>query len=298
MTTSLFVAQSASETKVGVLLSRLEERFAEAGVDAPGLDAQFILAMVLGCGAAHLHAHPEKVVPAEALARVEALARRRIKREPMAYIVGEREFWSMPFLVSSDVLIPRPDSELLVERAVALLGARRESRSRILDLGSGSGAVGLASGSELPEAQITLLDVCPRTLEVAKRNTERFGLESRTRLVASDLFHALAGGEKFDVIASNPPYVASGELDGLMPEVSSFEPRVALDGGADGMDLIRRIIEEAPSWLTRRGFLLVEMDPRQMEKAEAVAGRRENYCEVKRRKDLAGRERVLELQRK
>ena len=296
MTTSLFPARSESERSVGALLSCLGARFAKAGVDAPGLDAQLILAMVSGCGAAHLHAHPERVVPMEALARTEALARRRIKREPMAYIMGEREFWSMPFLVSSDVLIPRPDSELLVERAVALLGKEREAR--VLDLGSGSGAVGLATGSELPEAQITLLDVCPKALEVAKRNAERFGLGGRTRFLASDLFQALAGGEKFDLIAANPPYVASGELDGLMPEVSAFEPRIALDGGADGMDLIRRIIGEAPSWLARGGFLLVEMDPRQMEEAEALAGRGENYRTARRHKDFAGRDRVLELQRK
>lgn len=294
MTTSLPAAQSESESKVSGLLSRLEEQFTEAGVDSPDLDAQLILAVVLGCDRAHLHAHPEKAVPHEAVARVEALAQRRTAREPMAYILGEREFWSMPFLVSPDVLIPRPDSELLVERAVALL--REKGESRILDAGCGSGAVGLAIASELTETRVTLLDLCPKALAVARRNAEKFGLANRTRFLVSDLFQALGGGEEFDLIVSNPPYVATGELDGLMPEVSSFEPRLALDGGADGMDLIRRVIEEAPAYLARGGSLLSEMDPRQMAEAEAVSEEQGNYHSARRHKDLAGRERVLELE--
>ncbi len=294
MTTSPPAAQSESESKVCALLSRLEKRFADAGVDSPGLDARLILAMVLGCDRVHLHAYPEKVVPHEALAKAEALARRREAREPMAYILGEREFWSMSFSVSPDVLIPRPESELLVERAVALL--REKGESRILDVGCGSGAVGLAVASELTEAHVTLLDLCPKALEVARRNAEKFGLNGRTRLVASDLFQELAEGEEFDLIVSNPPYVATGELDGLMPEISSFEPRIALDGGADGMDLIRCIIEKAPAYLAHGGSLLIEMDPRQMAEAEDFSQRRGNFHATRRHKDLAGRERVLELQ--
>lgn len=295
MTTSPPWAQSGTGTKVCALLSCLEERFADAGVESPGLDARLILAMVLGCEGAHLHAHPEKVVSAEELARVGSLARRRMAREPMAYILGEREFWSTSFLVSPDVLIPRPESELLVERAVALAGDGRESG--VLDLCAGSGAVGLAIASELTEARVTLLDACPKALAVARRNAERLGFESRTSLLASNLFEALAKGEGFDLIASNPPYVATGELGGLMPEVSSFEPRLALDGGADGMDCIRRIIEEAPGYLARGGFLLIEMDPRQMAEAEALSVQRGSYRAARRHKDLAGRERVLELKR-
>lgn len=295
MTTSPPAAQNESRTKVCALLSCLEERFTEAGVDAPGLDAGLILSLVLGCDRAHLHAHPEKVVSAEAHVRVEALARRRAAREPMAYILGEREFWSMSFSVSPDVLIPRPESELLVERTVALSGEGRNSR--VLDLCAGSGAVGLAVASELSESSVTLLDLCPKALEVARRNAEKFDLSARTRFLASDLFNALAEDEEYDLIASNPPYVASGELDGLMPEVSSFEPRLALDGGADGMDFIRRIIGEAPSYLARGGHLLIEMDPRQMAEAEAVSEEQGNYHSARRHKDLAGRVRVLELKR-
>ena len=294
MTTSPPAAQSESESKVCALLSRLEKRFADAGVDSPGLDARLILAMVLGCDRVHLHAYPEKVVPHEALAKAEALARRREAREPMAYILGEREFWSMSFSVSPDVLIPRPESELLVERAVALL--REKGESGILDVGCGSGAVGLAVASELTEACVTLLDLCPKALEVARRNAIKFGLANRTRYLVSDLFDALAEGEEFDLIVSNPPYVATGELDGLMPEISSFEPRIALDGGADGMDLIRRIIEKAPEYLAHGGSLLIEMDPRQMAEAEDFSQRRGNFHATRRHKDLAGRERVLELQ--
>ena len=295
MTTSPPATQSESETRVCILLSRLEKQFAEAGVDSPRLDAGLVLAMALGCDRGHLHAHPEKLVPADAFATAEALAQRRIGREPMAYILGEREFWSMSFLISSDVLIPRPESELLVDRAVALLGRREESE--ILDLCAGSGAVGMAILRELPQAQVTLLDVCPKALVVARRNAEKFALESRTRLIASDLLQALDCGKEFDLIVSNPPYVASGELDGLMPEVSLYEPRLALDGGADGMDLIRRIIGEAPVYLGRGGFLLIEMDPRQMAEAESFSEQIGNYRAARRHQDLAGHERVLQLKR-
>ena len=294
MTTSPPAARSESRTRVCALLSCLEERLAGAGVDSPGLDARLILAVVLGCDRAHLHAHPEKMVVPEELARVESLAQRRMAREPMAYIMGEREFWSMSLLVSPGVLIPRPETELLVERAVALLG--KKGQSRILDLCAGSGAVGLAVASELPKARVTLLDLCSKALGVARRNAERLGFGSRTGLLVSDLFGALAKGDEFDLIASNPPYVATGELDGLMPEVSSFEPRIALDGGADGMCLIRRIIEEAPAYLARGGFLLIEMDPRQMAEAEALSEEQGSYRSARRHNDLAGRERVLELQ--
>ncbi len=295
MSASRFPAEGESETTVAALVSRLRAQFAQAGVDAPGRDARLILAAVLGCDGARLHAHPERAVPADALRRTEALALRRIRREPMAYIMGEREFWSMPFLVSPDVLIPRPESELLVERAVALLGGRRAPG--VLDLGAGSGAVGLAIGRELPGASVTLADVCPRALRMAKRNARRFGLEGRTAFLASDLLSAIVEGETFDLIASNPPYVGSKEADGLMPEVSAHEPRLALDGGADGMACIRRIIAQAPSRLGRGGFLLLEMDPGQMAESRELSERCGKYSEAKPHPDLAGRDRVLELRR-
>ncbi len=295
MTTSPPAAQNESQTSVSALLSCLEERFAAAGVDSPGLDARLILAVVLGCDRAHLHAHPESVVTADALARVEALAQRRSTREPMSYILGKREFWSMSLSVSPDVLIPRPESELLVERALALAGCGREIR--VLDLCAGSGAVGLAIASEWTEVKLTLLDVSSKALGVARRNAERFALESRTRFLVSDLFDSLCEGEEFELIAANPPYVATNELESLMPEVSSFEPRLALDGGADGMDFIRRIIGEAPEFLPSGGCLLIEMDPRQMAKAVAVSKEQGSYNAVRCHIDLAGRERVLELMR-
>jgi len=301
MTPPASAARGASEATAGALLSRLRERLAAAGADAPALDARLILERALGRRGAHLHAHPEKAVSASALARAEALARRRIAREPMAYIAGEKEFWSMPFLVSPDALIPRPESELLVERARAVLRGKRTPRA--LDLGAGSGAVGLAIARELPGASVFLLDVCPKALGLAGRNVRRLGLAGRTRLLASDLFGGLAGGRgsargaRFDLIASNPPYVRTGELERLPPEISSFEPRLALDGGADGMRLIRRIIEEAPARLARGGFLLVEMAPDQMAEAVDLSAERGDYSGAARRRDLAGRERVLELQR-
>ncbi len=295
MRDSHLAAESAPRQRVGALVSRLQARLREAGLDAPDLDAQLILATVLRRDRAYIHAHPEKIVSDQMCARAEALTRRRISREPMAYILGEKEFWSMPFLVSPDVLIPRPDSELLVARAAALLRKRREPR--ILDVGAGTGAVGLAIGRELPEARITLLDVSLRVLRMAKRNTERFGLGGRTTFLASDLLQAVAEGEKFDLIASNPPYVESKEVDCLMPEVSWFEPRIALDGGVDGMNCIRRIIAEAPLRLAGGGFLLLEMAPEKMAEAIDLSEKRGNYSSAKRFQDIAGRDRVLELRR-
>ncbi len=276
----------------GEAAARLRRRFAAAGVESPASDAEALLCWALAWERARLHAHPEAPVPEEASARLEEAARRREGREPLAYILGEREFWSLPFRVGPGVLIPRPETELLVERAAALLGGR--GPVRVLDLGAGCAAVAVALARELPGCRVTATDVSERALALARENARLNGVEDRVEFLRADLFEGLPAGERFEAVVSNPPYVCSAAIGGLMPEVARHEPREALDGGPDGMRLLRAIVQGAPARLWPRGILLLEMAPEQAPGCAEELRRTGAFGEPLLRRDLAGRERVLE----
>lgn len=284
----------APET-VGDAAVQLRRQLKGAGVENPSGEADLLLAWALGWERAHVHARPEAPLPDEAAGRLAGAAERRARREPMAYILGEREFWSLPFSVNADVLIPRPETELLVERAIAHLKDR--GPVRVLDLCTGSGAVGIALAAALPGAFAALADICPRALEVARGNAAKNGVAGRTEIHRGDLFENLPAGAPYDAIVSNPPYICSGEVDALMPEVSAFEPRAALDGGPDGLKYLRRIVQEAAPYLKEGGALLLEMDPGQTSWCVAEVRATGGFREPAIHKDLAGRPRVLEAVR-
>lgn len=221
--------------------------------DTPQLDAEVLLCHVLVCNRARLRAWPEQEPEAEQLARYGALVERRASGEPVAYLTGSREFWSREFRVTRDVLIPRPETELLVELALEQLPPDRPVR--VLDLGTGSGALAVTLALERPLAAVIAVDACPRALAVARGNAERLGA-ANVRLVWSDWFSALAE-TGFDLIVSNPPYVAEGDPH-LRENGLPFEPPAALTAGTDGLDAIRRIVPEARSRLVPGGALLLE----------------------------------------
>ncbi len=259
---------------------------AEKGVSSPRLDAEVLLAHVLGVPRIRLYTEFDKPLePAEVAAYREAV-RRRARREPVAYITGEREFWSLRLRVDPRVLIPRPETEVLVETCLARMGAE----GVLLDLGTGSGAVALALLSERPGWRAVGVDVSAGALEVARGNARSLGLAERLDLRAGDLYGPVAG-ERFDLIVSNPPYVPSAELDRLEPEVSRYEPRGALDGGPDGLAVLRRIAGRARHHLEPGGFLAVEIGAgqgpavRQLLEGAGLAG-------VRVVPDHAGRDRV------
>ncbi|MBL6652595.1 MAG: peptide chain release factor N(5)-glutamine methyltransferase [Reyranella sp.] len=231
-----------------------------AGLDNVRFEARLLLAHAAGLSVEQLIARGGDAAPPAVAAALRALTARRVQREPMAYILGEREFWGLPFKVSPAVLVPRPDSETVIEAALALL-ADRARPWRILDLGLGSGCLLLTLLREFPAAEGVGLDVSEAALDVARANAEALGVSGRARLVAGDWrlpdwAEPLDG--PFDLLVSNPPYISAAEIPQLMPEVARFEPRLALDGGSDGLAAYRAIAHEAPRLVGRGGRILLE----------------------------------------
>lgn len=226
-------------------------RLEQAGVPDADVDAAYLLASVLkeDTLAMRINGHRELAAPQRAA--FDALCDRRTAREPLQYILGETEFMGLTFHVEQGVLIPRADTEILVEKALEWM----KPGARVLDIGTGSGAIAVSLAKLGRQAQVTAVDVSDRALEIARRNAERNG--AAVEFVKSDCFSALKG-RKYDMIVSNPPYISADEMRGLMPEVTR-EPELALFGGADGLDFYRRISREAPEYLNEGGCLLFEI---------------------------------------
>lgn len=244
------------------LLTEAERRF--RALPTARLEAEILLMKAAGVSRAWLFAHPEESVEVGALKAFRALVERRVRGEPVAYITGEREFWSMPISVSPAVLIPRPETEMLVEAALARIPAN--TPSRVADLGTGSGAIALAIASARPACTIHATDRSPEALDVARENVERLGIDTICFHEGS-WFEPLDG--RFDVIVSNPPYVAAGDPH-LAAGDLRFEPERALVAGPEGLEAIRAIVAAAPEWLRPGGWLLLEHGPTQTGSCRAL----------------------------
>jgi release factor glutamine methyltransferase len=231
------------------------KRFADAGISSARLEAQLLLAHVLGCSRVQLYTGFDKPLAETELSGYRELIRRRLGGEPVAYLLGEHEFWGMPFYVDRNVLVPRPDTETVIEVARSTR-ADRAAPCRVLDLCTGSGAIAVALAKELPGARVIATDVSEAAVALARRNAERNGFAGRVEVRAGDLWDAVRG-ERFDIIASNPPYIASAVIPTLGAEVRR-EPMVALDGGADGLAFYDRICGGAREHLEPGGALVVE----------------------------------------
>jgi release factor glutamine methyltransferase len=255
----------------------------------PELDAQLLLAHVLAVPRTRLKSHPEELPPPSRIGEYRRLLARRAAGEPVAYLTGYRYFWSLRFAVTPAVLIPRPETELLVERALALLPA---AEGRVADLGTGSGAVALALASERPGWRLIATDVSEQALAVARTNAESLGLPS-VEFRQGDWYQSLAH-QRFDLIVSNPPYVAADDPAMAAPGLS-YEPRAALTPGADALASLREIVRGAPAHLARAGWLLLEHGATQgaeVREALVLAG----FRHVRSHRDLAGHERATEGQ--
>jgi release factor glutamine methyltransferase len=226
--------------------------------------------------------------------RYEELVRRRVVREPLAYILGRQEFWGLAFEVSPAVLIPRPETELIVEFALGLL-PRGDNPSRVADLCTGSGCVAVALATEVQGARITATDISEAALVVARRNAARHGVADRIKFRRADLLDGLS--EPFDLIACNPPYVAEGDRRGLQPEVRDYEPDVALYGGTDGLHVLERLVEGAATHLRPGGHLLFEFGFGQDERVESLVDRTGGLRLVGLRRDLQGIARTAVVER-
>ena len=267
---------------VGEALRHGAALLAAAGVDNPRLDARLLLGHAAGLSREALLRDPGRVVDP---VPYQALLARRAAREPVALILGRQEFWSLPFAVSAATLIPRPDSEAVIEAAVATLPDRGRV-GRILDLGTGTGCLLLAALTEFPAAWGVGVDRAAEAAALAARNAAALGLAARAAFLCGDWDAALSG--RFDLVLSNPPYIPGGDIAGLMPEVAQYEPARALDGGADGLDAYRRILAALPRLLAPRGAAVLEIGAGQAEAVAALAGQ-----PVAFRADLGGVPRAM-----
>ena len=270
----------------------LADRFRQAGIDSAETDARLLMAHALGIDRAELIANGERALTLEQTKSIDALAERRLKHEPVARIFGRKEFWSLSLQISPAVLVPRPETETVIEAALdaVVRDARQMERLRILDIGTGSGALLLALLSELPNATGTGTDISTAALEVARGNAERSDLATRCTFVACDIAAGVRG--PFDLIVSNPPYVAHGEIASLAPEVRDYDPALALDGGADGLNGYRAIAAQARGLLAPGGMLIVELGMGQEEAVRALFTKAGLFVAAARH-DLAGIPRAL-----
>jgi release factor glutamine methyltransferase len=280
---------------LGTLLERGAQRLRiSAAAQGPGatpdLDAELLLVHILGTSRARLRSHPEEAASAAQSRRYTELLERRATGEPLAYVIGRRDFWSLRLTVTPAVLVPRPETELLVERALAL---RHEEFGRVVDLGTGSGAIALTLASERPGWQVAATDVSEEALAIARTNAESLDLK-RVQFLHGSWFEPLVG-RTFDLIVSNPPYVAEDD-PAMQDPALRHEPRGALTPGGDGMGSLRAIIAAAPDYLERDGWLLLEHGSDQAPEVtrELVA---RGLRHVRSHRDLAGHERMTEAQR-
>lgn len=235
------------------------QSFRMAGIDSPEADARALIGHVLRLTRAQLVSQSDRLLEAREAAALSALAARRLRREPVSRILGRKEFWSLTLQISPDVLDPRPDTETIVEDALDYVArsGRRMEKLRILDVGTGSGALLLALLSELPNAIGTGTDISPAALDIARANAESTGFAARCGFVACHIADSVQG--PFDLVVSNPPYIAHGAIAALDPEVRDYDPLIALDGGADGLDAYRAIAGEARRLLAPGGHLFMEL---------------------------------------
>jgi release factor glutamine methyltransferase len=259
-------------------LSAATDALLAAGVDDPRLDAEILLAAAMATERAALYAHPEQTIEPPAAREFAAMVRRRVRREPVAYILGRVWFRQLELTVDPRVLIPRPETELLVDLA--------QDRQRILDVGTGCGAIALAIANEREGARVTGIDNSPEAVEVARTNAERTGLK------AEFLIADLIVGGPYDLIVSNPPYVRESEWESLQPEITLYEPREALVAGPDGLDVVRGLVPAAGEVLVRGGMLGIEVGQGQARTVESLF-ERSGFTHVETIRDLAGIPRVV-----
>ena len=293
----------AGPASVGEALRAAAARLRAAGSRSPRLDAELLLASSLGVPRAELFRDPSRMLSAEEAERFEDLLGRRLAREPVAYILGHRAFRTIDLEVTPDVLIPRPETETLVDVALEALAAMPiagpdpEDEPLALDVGTGSGCVALALAAEDPFVRVVAADIEPAALAVARRNGARLGLGRRVEFVLSDLF-ADVGERPFDLVVSNPPYIPADEYVALEPNVRDYEPRRALYGGVDGLDVYRRLIPGAALLLRPGGTLAVEVGAGQADDVAAIIDAAGAYEPPERRDDLSGVPRVVFTRRR
>jgi release factor glutamine methyltransferase len=286
-----------NEWTIQRLLTWVTEYLTQKGVDAPRLSAELLLSHVLGLKRIELYTQYNKIVVQEQLDRLRDLVKRSGEHEPVAYLVGRTEFYSIEFEVTPDCLIPRPETELLVQRSIEFL-RKRTGPQQVCDLCTGCGVVAVAIAKNVPDTKVLATDISEPALAVAARNIEKHKLADRIELRHGDLFEPLVPQlDAFDLIACNPPYVSAPEYEALDRNVKDYEPRIALHAGPDGLDVYRRIVEEVREFLKPDGILLLEIGYQQGPAVRELLEQTGVFAPIRIDKDLQGHERVVAAQR-
>jgi release factor glutamine methyltransferase len=287
------------EWTVGKLLTWTADYLRKQGADSPRLDAELLLAEARGCERIELYTAFHEVVPEETRAKFRESVRQRAQGKPVAYLLGQREFYSMAFQVTPDVLIPRPETEFVVLAMLDLLKPlmKVEDSLAIADIGTGSGILAVCAAKLVPNAQVTAVDISPAALAVARGNAEQHEVADRIDFREGDLLGPLETDAMFHLVMSNPPYVSEREYAELSREVRDYEPRQALLAGDTGTEVIARLIAHAPRHLHRGGWLVLEISPMIADQVARIVDESGQFEKAQLRKDLAGRIRVVVARR-
>lgn len=277
------------------ILNESAKALEAAGIPSPRLDAEVLLSYCLSCERLEFYKNPERRLHEEEKAAFQNLIKRRLKGEPVAYITGRKEFWSFVLEVNNSVLIPRPDTEVLVEETLDIIKTINSSDINILDIGTGSGAIALALAKEIPHAQLVATDISAAILAVAKKNARNLGLDSLIDFRQGNLFEPVDGF--FDIIVSNPPYIAEEEYRNLPRGVKDYEPPEALLAGIQGAEFYEKIINQAGDYLKSEGWLLLEIGQTQAAEIKKIAETAGKYKDIGIRSDYTGRPRVIKARR-
>ncbi len=290
----------ADEWTIGRLLQWTTDYLKQHGSESPRLEAEVLLAHARGCQRIELYTSFEEPAGEALRTAFRELVRRRAEGMPVAYLVGHREFYSLDFRVTPDVLIPRPETEFLVLTLLDLIKARgpADGPIAVCDVGTGSGIVGITVAKHAPRVRVTAIDVSPAALAVARDNAQRLGVAERIEFVQGDLLSGIPAERKFDFIASNPPYVSTDEMAKLPREVRAYEPELALVAGPSGTSVIERLIPQAAERLVGGGSLLLEISPMLQQRIEALIASDARLELGPTVKDLAGLSRVVQARRK
>jgi release factor glutamine methyltransferase len=282
-----------NEWTIQRLLTWVTEYLTQKGVDSPRLSAELLLSHVLGLKRIELYTQYNKVVLQEQLDRLRDLVKRAGLHEPVVYLVGKTEFYSIEFEVTPDCLIPRPETELLVQRSIEFL-RKRTGPQLVCDLCTGCGIIAVAVAKNVPDARVLATDISETTLAVAAKNVEKHKLQERIELRKGDLFEPLVPQlDQFDLITCNPPYVSAAEYEALEKNVKDYEPRIALYAGEDGLDLYRRIVEKVDQFLKPDGVLLLEIGYQQGPAVRGLLEQTGVFAQIRIDKDLQSHERVV-----
>ncbi|MDC1122251.1 peptide chain release factor N(5)-glutamine methyltransferase [Nitrospinaceae bacterium] len=281
------------DANINSFLNWSQSQLAEAGVNSPRLDSEIILAHTLNLSRTDLWTQDKRVLSESEKKIAKKNVERRFNREPVSLIVGHQEFWSLNFVVDGNVLTPRPETELIIETALNCISSHT---TRILDLGTGSGAIAVTMAKEVPECKVSAIDIDPNALSIAKENAVRHGVADRIEFVCANLIKSAWSGY-FSIILSNPPYIKSADIKKIMPEVLNYEPEKALDGGITGLAFYRAIIPMAIDRLEENGFLILEIGHDQADEVTALLNNFSCYQNIKVIQDYSGYDRVVKAQK-